>query len=132
MSSKIVTHEIQEIAKTHKPIGGKTVFFSNRYSSSIVKKNFFLPKMPKRSLHHLQRQFEKELNERLDLMEKYIAQVRRASEFAKEGKIQDSYNILSTIGDVYGIEVTVADFVQGSDLLWHLQDIRDEYLSLNQ
>lgn len=88
--------------------------------------------MPKRSLHRLQQKFEKELNERLDLMEKYIAQVRRASEFAKEGKIQDSYNILSTIGDVYGIEVTVADFVQGSDLLWHLQDIRDEYLSLNE
>ena len=84
--------------------------------------------MPKRSSLQLQQMFEKEVNERLDLMEKYIVQIRRASEFAKEGDIQGSFNILSTVGDVYAIEVPVADFVRGSDFLGKMQDIRDKYI----
>lgn len=87
--------------------------------------------MPKRSAHMLQRKFEKEVNERLNLLEQYIVQIRRASEFAKEGNIQDSFNILSTVADVYAIEVPVADFVRGSDFLGELENIRDDFLSLN-
>ena len=124
-------HEIQRIAKNHKPIGGDTIFFSKKYSSSIVTKKNFFPKMPKRSADQLQRQYAEKVKQRLNILEQYIVQIRRASEFAKEGNMQDSFNILSTIADVYDIETPVYDFVRGSDFLGQLQDIRDEYLSLN-
>ena len=122
-------HEIQKIAKTHKLIGGDTIFFSKKYSSSIVMK-FFFP-MPKRSAHQLQRQYAEKVKDRLDILEKYITQIRRASECAKEGNMQDSFNILSTVADVYDVETPIADFVRGSYFLGQLQEIRDEYLFLN-
>ena len=86
--------------------------------------------MPKRCAYNIQVKFEKKINKRLQMMEKYIAQIRRASEFARQGNIQDSFNIISTVGDVYDMEDKVADFLRGSELLSELQDLRDEFLSL--
>ena len=85
--------------------------------------------MPKRSMNQLQLVFESKVNERLNIMECYIAQIRRASEFASKGNISDSFNILSTVGNVYDVEAAVADFVLGSNFLTQLEYYRDHYLS---
>lgn len=85
--------------------------------------------MPKRCAYKIQVKFANKINKRLQIMEEYITQIRRASEFAREGNILDSFNIISTVGDVYDMEDKVADFLKGSELLSELQDLRDEFLS---
>ena len=86
--------------------------------------------MPKVSKQKLQLQFQTKVNERVKILEQYFAQIRRALEFAKDGNISDSFNILSTFGNVFDGEAVAADFVPGSDFLFELQKVRNDYLDL--
>lgn len=87
--------------------------------------------MPKRSAYPLQLRFEEQVSKRLEVMEVFVSQVQRALQFAKDGSLQDSFNILSTVGGVYDMESIAADFSRNSDFLVDLQDVRDMFVQLD-
>lgn len=82
--------------------------------------------MPKRSRRQLVGKFSQRLDAQVRFLFKASEQVKRASEFAKNGKIQCSLNILNTLDGVFDMNRITSDFLPGSLFLSELQVMRDE------
>ena len=67
----------------------------------------------------------------MSLLFKASEQARRACEFARNGNIQCSINILTTLDAVYDFEQILGDFLPESPFLIQMQGLRDQIFELS-
>ena len=93
--------------------------------------------MPKRRLQDvvagIEASYAKKLEKKAQCLHKVVAQIERSVEFAKEGDIQSSLNILNTLDHVFDVSGIMEDFVasnEPNDFLRQLEILVQEKINV--